>query len=124
MAREAKRKPHQEALTLETLGDLAGGQARAVVNAALRAAVRDLEDRGGDEKPRKVTIEVVIEKVSRDGSGVLAKVKAKTGVPPYETDPTFGDLQTGERGQPEMAFSPSAPENPDQPPLSGLDRDA
>ncbi len=109
------KQPHQQTLTLSTIGELAGGQAQATVDAALRAALRDTEDRGGDKKPRKVTIEIELRKVGDET--ISATVKAKTSVPPYVTDPTFGEIQTGDRGQPEMAFSPSSPSNPNQPNL-------
>lgn len=115
----AAEKPHQKTLTLANVGKLAGGQAEATINAALRAALRDTEDRGADKKGRKVTIEIELKKLGEDN--VSATVKAKCSVPPYVTDPTFGELRVGEAGQPEMAFSPADPDNPDQPALSGLD---
>lgn len=108
-------KGHQSELTLATLGQLAGGQAEATVNAALRAALRDTEDRGGDKKPRKVTIEIVLEKLSEDA--LSATVRAKTTVPPYQTEPTIGSIVAGDRGAPAMAFAPNSPGNPNQPDL-------
>ncbi len=117
----SRRKAHQKTVTLANLGELAGGQTQAIVDAALRAAVRDTEDRGADGQPRKVTIEVTLKKVGRDGSGVTVGVKAMPKLPPYATDPTFAELGVGDRGQPELNFSPVAPENPDQPPLPDAD---
>ena len=114
------RKPHQDALTIETLGKLSDGTAGAVINAALRAAVRDADDRGGDGKPRKVVIEVILEKVGVDGNRIDATVRAKTMLPPYQTDPTVGVFKMDERGNPEMAFSPYDANRPDQPPLPGV----
>lgn len=114
MSNKTKPKAHQRTLTLATVGQLAGGQAEGIVNAALRAALRDTEDRGADKKPRKVTIEIELKKL---GESVSATAKAKTTLPPYVTDPTFGDLTVNDRGQPEMQFSPVAPDNPDQPGL-------
>jgi len=118
---KAGPKPHQRSLTLGTLGQLAGGQAEATINAALRAALRDTEDRGADKKPRKVTIEVEFKKLGEDN--VSATVKAKTTVPPYLTDPTFAELRVGDAGQPEMVFSPHDPDNPDQAAIPGTERD-
>ena len=115
VAKSKANKAHQRSLTLATIGDLAGGQAEATINAALRAALRDTEDRGGDRKPRKVTIEIELRKLGEDN--VSATVRAKTAVPPYQTDPTIGELRLTERGQPEMAFSPQSADNPDQPGL-------
>lgn len=113
------KQPHQATLTLDTLGQLAAGQAEGIINAALRAAMRDVEDRGADKKARKVTIEIVLTKLSEDA--VSATVRAKPTLPPYVTDTTVGELQPGERGQPEMAFAPSAPHNPSQPSLPHTD---
>src|SRR5690349_2506428 len=96
-------KKHQRTLTLETIGELAGGQAKATINAALRSALRDIEDRGADKKARKVTVEIELKKI---GDSVSATVKAKTTVPPYQTDPTIGELAVESNGQPQMNFSP------------------
>lgn len=115
MAKTKALKDHQRTLTLGTIGQLAAGQAEATINAALRAALRDTEDRGADKKPRKITIEIELRKLGEDN--VSATVKAKTTVPPYQTDPTIGELRLNDRGQPEMGFSPAAPDNPDQPAL-------
>ena len=46
---------------------------------------------------------------------VSSTVKAKVTTPPYQTEPTIGELAPNERGQPEMVFSPGAPHNPSQP---------
>ncbi|VTU01032.1 unnamed protein product [Gemmataceae bacterium] len=116
--RRTKPKAHQRTLTLATVGQLAGGQAEAIINAALRAALRDTEDRGADKKPRKVTIELELRKL---GESISATAKAKTTLPPYLTDPTIGELTMNDRGQPEMSFSPVAPENPHQPAVPGMD---
>lgn len=112
-----KTKTHRKSLTLSTIGDLAGGQAEATINAAIRAALRDTEDRGADKKARKVTIELEFKKVGPDN--VTLAVRARPTIPPYQTDPTVGELLLNDRGQPEMQFSPDAPGNPDQPALPG-----
>ena len=110
----SRRKAHQKTLTLETIGELAGGQAKATINAAIRSAMRDVEDRGADKKARKVTIELEFTKL---GDSVSVTVKTKNTVPSYQTDPTIGELTIEGNGQPLMNFSPVAPENPDQPGL-------
>jgi hypothetical protein len=115
-----KKKSHQRSLTLDSLGELAAGQAKATINAALRAAIRDTEDRGSDKKPRKVTIEIEFKKAS--GDHVSATVKARTTVPPYVTDPTVAELVV-DGANTQLLFSPSAPDNPDQPGLPLDDRD-
>lgn len=115
---KTRQKAHQVNLTLESLGQLAGGQAEAVVNAALKSVLRDTEDRGDDKKVRKVTIVVEMKKVGKDSIAVA--LQAKPSVPTYQTDNTVADLFLNERGQPEAAFSPVAPNNPDQGELSGM----
>lgn len=108
-------KQHQKSLSLETLGALSNGEAAATINAAIRAAIRDVEDRGDDKKPRKVTIEIEFKKFGE--SNVVTHVRAKTAVPPYQTNPTIGELAIDPAGRPEMAFSPGSSDNPDQPEL-------
>ncbi|HEY1190997.1 MAG TPA: hypothetical protein VGE74_25415 [Gemmata sp.] len=102
---------HQESLSLATLGELSAGQSEAIINAALRQAIRDTEDRGADKKSRKVMIEIDLKKI---GESVAATVKAKVTMPPYQTETTIGDIKLNERGQPEMVFAPASPHNPKQ----------
>jgi len=42
----------QKPLTCETIGDLDGGAPRAIIDAAIREALQDLDDRGDDGQPR------------------------------------------------------------------------
>jgi hypothetical protein len=106
-------------LTLATIGDLSRGQAEAIINAALRTALSDTEDRGADKKARKVTIEVEMKKIGNDGISV--SVKATPKLPNYATDATVGEIILGEKGQAEMTFSPAVSERSDQPPLNGIE---
>lgn len=119
MSKTKVPKDHQRSLTLANLGALSGGQAAGTINAALRAALRDVEDRGGDKKPRKVTIEVELRKLGDDN--VSATVRAKSTLPPYQTDPTFGELRINDNGQAEMKFSPADADNPEQPAIPGAE---
>jgi hypothetical protein len=105
MASKTKVRPADEAkLNLTTIRDLSNGQAEAVINAAIQAAIRDLEDRGGDKKPRKVSIEMEFKKLGEDV--VTATVKAKTTLPPYVTQPTFGTLNVDGTAA-HMKFNPN-----------------
>lgn len=119
MRERTKKQSHHVKLTLATLGDLAGGQAEAIVNAALRAALNDTEDRGADKKARKVTIEVEMKKIGNDG--VAVSLKATPKLPSYATDSTVGEILIGDKGQAEMAFSPTVSDRADQPPLNGIE---
>lgn len=107
---------NSEPLKLGSISELAEGQAEAVINSAIDAAVRDTEDRGDDEKPRKVTIELVFMKLNENQ--IAATVKAKTTLPPYATKPTIGNLVSDGR-RAEMQFSTASQGNPDQPGLPG-----
>lgn len=113
-------KTHQSALTLDTLGELSAGQSQAIIDAALRAAIRDTEDRGGDKKPRKVTIEIEFKKSGPDH--VSVNVTAKTSLPKYATDPTVAEIVM-DGNKPRVMFSPAAADNPDQPAIPGTRED-
>jgi phage protein U len=73
----------QNKLTLETLGDLDNGAARAQINRAIDAALTDLEERGDDGKPRKVAVTLQLDRT--DDGTVIAQVGAKTVLPPFAT---------------------------------------
>jgi hypothetical protein len=109
---KTKVRPADEAkLNLTTIRDLSNGQAEAVINAALQAALRDVEDRGGDKKSRKVTVEIELKKLGDDV--VSATVKAKTSLPPYVTEPTFGALHVDGKAV-DMKFNPNNADNHEQ----------
>jgi hypothetical protein len=99
-------------LTLATLGDLDGGRAGLMIDAAILRAIGDIEDRGHDGKPREVNIKLTL---LRDGGDrISAEVKAGAKVPVYATAKTVGQLATvkGELG---VAFQADNPRRPDQP---------
>ncbi len=101
-------------LHCDTLGDLSDGIARGIINAALRQAINDLEDRGGDEKPRSVTITVTM--LARKGITAI-DVTAKAALPSYRTDATAAKVakRAGRDGvQAALQFQDMAPDNPDQ----------
>ena len=91
MAKTTSGTPRKVALTLDSLGDLSSGQAGVAINAALAAAIRDTEDRGSDKKARKVVIEIELKKLGDEN--VTATVRAKTTIPPYQTEQTVGNLR-------------------------------
>lgn len=102
-----------QTITLETLADLDNGTAGAVVNAAIRAALQDLDDRAEqDRKPRKVSITLTLNKLN---SGVLAAhVEATAKVPAYKTKGTLANIKVDERGRVSAEFEPLSPSNPNQ----------
>jgi hypothetical protein len=79
-------------INCDTLGDLDGGAARAIVNAALRDAVNDLEDRAHqDKKPRKVVITLTFSHL--ENGLVDTRVEASVKAPARRTAPTIGEYK-------------------------------
>ena len=109
--RELAPKAVKQFLTLETMSGLSNGQVAAAVNAAMRAAIRDTEDRGADKKVRSVSIEVDFAKVSEDTIAVA--VKCKTKMPAYVTQPTFGNI-VFDGVEPKVEFNPHSADEPAQ----------
>lgn len=104
-------------LTIETIADMAEGQAGVIVNAAIRAAIADCEDRGDDEKARKVVITLEFLKM---GESIGATVEAIPKVPAYRTKPTIGEIvMDGPRKS--MRFSADSRRH-DQPAIPGTGR--
>lgn len=102
----------RETLTAANLGELAGGESRAVIDAALRAAVQDTEDRGEDGKPRKVNITLTMLKKK---SGVVeVGVECKTTIPTYRTSETLARVKIAGVNKFELEFQPLSPDHPDQ----------
>ena len=104
-------------LSVESIADLAEGEAAAVINAAIKAAVNDTEDRGDDEKSRKVTITLEFVKM---GQSIGVTVDAATKIPAYRTKPTIGDIVVDGRSA-GMRFSPNS-RRVDQPTIPGTGR--
>lgn len=109
-------------LRVDTIGNLDEGRAEAMVNAALRVAAADMEDRGHDGLPRKVKIEVTMQK---DGANVvLTTVAVKADLPPYRSDKTackLGQRQTRQGPVATLLFQEFNSENPDQGTLPAMD---
>lgn len=99
-------------LTLETLGDLDGGAARLAINKAIAIAMNDVDDRGSDEKPRKVMIELKFTKLKNNT--VDTGVTVGTNLPKMTTWTTNGHIRAARDGEIGFAFSSESPENPDQ----------
>lgn len=99
-------------LTLDTLGDLSDGRARVVIDAALKAAFRDVADRGHDGKSRKVVITV---EMSKDETGelVATDVQAIPKLPPYRTPATMAKIGV-EHGEDTLVFQTENRDRPDQ----------
>jgi hypothetical protein len=104
-------------LTCDSLGDLDGGRARGIIDAALSTMVRDLEERGHDEKTRVLTITVTT--LTKQGITAI-DVQANAKLPPYRTNMTAACLRQEKSSaglQTNLYFQEDNPENPDQPTL-------
>lgn len=101
-------------LTIDTIGDLDDGMARAVINECLRKAREDADDRGDDEKVRKVIIQVTMEKL-KDKPTCVIGYQAKAVIPDYVGGNTIGRLAVNVKGKAhELVFQSENAENPDQ----------
>lgn len=99
-------------VTCDTLGELDGGAARAVIDAAIREAVTDLEDRGADdEKPRKVKIMLTFELI--DSGHVACRIEANPLGPPRRTASTIGQFRR-DGGAMRVQFNSLSPDSPNQ----------
>lgn len=98
-------------LTIDTLGDLDSGMARAVANLSIKKMMEDAEDRGDDEKPRKVVITVTALKISDQQISVSFSCQLK--LPALQPKATVGKIVFRE-GEPAVLFQTMSPENPDQ----------
>ena len=106
----------QQRLTHDNIGELDNGNAGAIINKVLDAAVSDLDDRGGDDgKARKVVITLELWRLQE---GVIAAdVQAKWSGPAYATNPTQAKLRQQGKGVVGAMFQVQSPENADQEPL-------
>lgn len=99
----------------KNLGELSAGQAGLVIDAAIRQAATDFEERGReDEKPRVVTITLTM--LSKGGQYAV-DVQAGVKLPALRTDVTIVHPKKRQDGQTALLFEQFNPEAPDQPTL-------
>lgn len=104
-------------LSIQNLGEVDGGRAGGIIDAAIKAAVADLDDRGKDGLPRKVTITLSM-KQSDESNLIFTSVKAKATLPEYATSSTVAEFKQLPHGEGlALAFQPLSPHDPDQEPL-------
>ena len=97
-------------LTCSNIGALDDGAAAHVINAALREAIADLEDRGEDGKARQVCI---ILEMTKDQGLIIAHVQAGAKIPKRRTGNTSGKIVLDGK-QAAFQFSELAPDDPTQ----------
>lgn len=99
-------------VSCDTLGDMDSGVARLIIDAAIRDAVNDLEDRGAqDGKVRKVNIVISFDLM--DNGLVDARVEATAKLPARRTASTIGEVTQHGRGM-SVSFRKYSPEDPRQ----------
>lgn len=101
----------QAELDLESLGELDSGNAKLIINAALREAVADLDDRGRDGKERQAVITVRMRQ--SDAGLAVVHVEAHAKVPARRTGGTIGML-AHQNGRSRVHFQKFDPRDPAQ----------
>ena len=109
-------------LVLDNLGDLDGGNVRAMIDREIARAVADLDDRGQEDgKPRKVSIEI---QLTNEGNLITVKVIAQAKLPPLLSGTTAADISLiGPKKTPALGFQNMNPERPDQPTFPEMDQE-
>lgn len=98
-------------LCLDNLGELDSGAARAIIDAAIRQAVLDMDDRGTDGKPRSVNIVITLNRM--DNGFIATHVEAEAKMPKRRTAGTVGVVKS-QQGTTGLLFQSLAPEDPTQ----------
>lgn len=97
----------QVQLRADMLAHLGGGTAGAMIDAEIGHALKDLDERGSDEKVRKVTITLSIFRMSEKNTrDIGVDVDAKHSIPPYESGTTICAMELDGRGNPIAKFQP------------------
>lgn len=103
----------QAKLCCDNIGELANGTARGTIDACIRHALGDLDDRGEDGKAREVIVKLAFQKA--DSGLITATVGAETKIPAYRTAGTAGRLRAQDRNNPAcMLFQTADMTDPDQ----------
>ena len=100
-------------LSLEALQDFADGTVAVSFNQHLKRAINDCDDRPGDSKARKVTLEVMITPQQlQDGNAcnITTECKVKSSVPDHISRPIECRIKQGGKA----VFNDMSPDNPDQ----------
>lgn len=105
-----------QSLTIETLASMDGGRIGTAMELALKRIAADMDDRPGDDRPRKVTLEVAaVPVVAEDGliDGAKLQVQVKETVPTRKSK--VYDVGVRKGGM--LVFQPMALDNHKQDPL-------
>jgi hypothetical protein len=103
----------QKPITLESLGDLDNGRAKLIIDAAIRQAVFDIDDRGDDGKPRQVVITLSLSKLP-EHEAINMGLTAHAKLPPRRTGGTLGLVKAQAGGEIGVLFQTHASTEPHQ----------
>lgn len=112
----------QKSLCLESLGDLDNGAAGLIIDAAIRSALSDLDDRGGDGIARKV--EICLSVQCLDNGLIEAHVEAACRVPKRRTNSTIGRIKRDATQRTRLLFQDGDADDPDQRTLDEVSPDS
>lgn len=100
-------------ITASSIHTVDNGAAGAIIDAAIREAVRDLDDRGAEDgKPRKVSI--VLELLRGEQGLVVAHVEAAAVLPKRRTGGHLAKVRLGKSNEPELFIQDADPTDPSQ----------
>lgn len=99
-------------LTLDNLRELDNGIVGAMLDKAFADLAQEIEDRGNDLKPRKLTITITCKRDRPEGS-VISEVETDLKRPAMRSGPTVHQVHFNQSG-PQLLFSAGAPDNPGQ----------
>lgn len=96
-----------------TIGKLDNGDAAEIIDAAIKEAVKDFDDRSGEDgKPRKVVIELTFER--RDNGEAEVSVEAHAKIPKRRTASTVCRLRFDKENGSKLQFNDLATDDPNQ----------
>lgn len=101
----------QVPVSARSLPDMDRGAAGLMIDAAIREAVRDVEDRGDDFQPRKVNIILTFKML--DNGAVACHIEAEAKVPKRRTAATVGVVRSN-NDNPKLIFQTQDPDDPTQ----------
>lgn len=118
---EVPQAVHEEGKTLDglsylsadSIGDLDHGFARICIAEELKKVANDLEQRGDDDKARKLVITLSFTRVNENDTKIEFDCQAK--LPTLKLAPTIAQRRGTGQGQHALAFRPENPTRPDQP---------
>lgn len=108
-------------LSLESIGELAHGQAQSIIQMAIDSVADDIDDRGDDGQWRE--LHIIVKLRQRKNEEIESVVKAHAKLPSMATPSTTMALRKQPNGPARIIFQDMNPERVDQPTFPELDKD-